>query len=437
MDGCFAGPGQRRLHAGAGGAALLRRDDARGGPRRRPRVLRQRLRPRRLRARRARRHARGAADQDRRQRRPSLEPRRHRRVRAGVDPRAVGPRPFASSCWQRLPGADSLRRRAGRGRVDLGRVRSRVATTRRRARRLAGRGLAVLTPRFTSPTQALQLQALLRRFPQARWHRHSPLAPGAARDGCRLAFGRELDAVLHLDRARCVVALDADPFSDGPGQVRQARDWAAQRAGIGDGERTRARDAPRSFAIESSPGLFGARADERVAMAPAQIEVLVDEIVALVVGPANADASVAAGATAGSSASSDAGTASLLIAGQAPVGTHPRPDRDAAPATRCLGPHARRHRAARRRRGPGARDLCRPWSKTSTPGTSTPCSSSAATQPTTRRERVAFAAALRRVPVQRPSQPRSQRDLAPGDAGICRRRTTTKAGAMRAATTAR
>ena len=178
-----------------------------------------------------------------------------------------------------------------------------------------GRGLVVLTPRFTSPTQALQMRALLRRFPQARWHRHSPLTAGAARDGSRLAFGRELDTILHLDRARCVIALDADPFSDGPGQVRHARDWAAQRAGIGVGEATRARGAPTSFAIEASPGLFGARADERVALAPVQIEVLVDEVVALVSGSADADgASPLARRLA--TALEHAGAASLLIAGR-------------------------------------------------------------------------------------------------------------------------
>ncbi len=141
-----------------------------------------------------------------------------------------------------------------------------------------GEGLAVLTGCFTSPTLGRQLQALMTRFPKARWHRHAPLAPNAARAGARAAFGRELDFVLHFDRARFVLGLDADPFSQVPGHIRHARDWAGQRAGAGNV--AGAGEPSRSFAVETTPGLFGARADERVAMAPAAIEALVDELAA-------------------------------------------------------------------------------------------------------------------------------------------------------------
>jgi Fe-S-cluster-containing dehydrogenase component len=143
-----------------------------------------------------------------------------------------------------------------------------------------GRGLAVLTPHFTSPTLGACLQDLLKRFPEARWHRYSPLTPTAARAGATLAFGRECEWLLHFDRARFVLTLDADPFSEGPGRLRHAHDWARQRAGVGADESARTANLPRSLAIESRPGLFGARADERVAMAPAAIERLIDDVAA-------------------------------------------------------------------------------------------------------------------------------------------------------------
>jgi molybdopterin-containing oxidoreductase family iron-sulfur binding subunit len=133
-----------------------------------------------------------------------------------------------------------------------------------------GEGLCVLTGPLTSPTMRAQLQALLTRFPRARWHQHAPLRDRAAAEGALSAHGRPLQAVLHLDRARCIVALAADPFSDGPGAVRHAVDWAARRAATRSAPAT----APRLLAAEVSPGLFGARADERIALAPARIDAL-------------------------------------------------------------------------------------------------------------------------------------------------------------------
>ncbi|HJV59866.1 MAG TPA: 4Fe-4S dicluster domain-containing protein, partial [Albitalea sp.] len=132
-----------------------------------------------------------------------------------------------------------------------------------------GKGLHVLTGPVSSPTLRAQLLALLQRFPLARWHQHAPLHDGAADEGARLAFGRTVQPVLHLDRATCIVALGSDPFSDGPGAVRHAADWSRRRAA------TRASGTmARLIAVETTPGLFGARAGERVALAPAQIDAL-------------------------------------------------------------------------------------------------------------------------------------------------------------------
>src|SRR5204862_5496446 len=119
------------------------------------------------------------------------------------------------------------------------------------------------------------LAALMQRYPRARVHLHHPLRPVAQLDGARAAFGRALLPLLHLERARCVLALAADPFSDGPGAVRCAMDWASAR----DIGRTQGR-LPRLFAAEIAPGLFGARADMRVALPPARIEALLWRIAA-------------------------------------------------------------------------------------------------------------------------------------------------------------
>ncbi|MCK9686272.1 4Fe-4S dicluster domain-containing protein [Scleromatobacter humisilvae] len=138
-----------------------------------------------------------------------------------------------------------------------------------RATAPAGPALRVLTGPLTSPTERALLGALLASEPDARWHVHAPLKDMAAEDGARLACGRAVTPVLHFDQARCVLALAADPFSDGPGAVRHAMDWSTARAAARDAASGRPATL---FAAEATPGLFGARADHRVALSPARIE---------------------------------------------------------------------------------------------------------------------------------------------------------------------
>ena len=145
-----------------------------------------------------------------------------------------------------------------------------------RLRADGGAGLRILTGPVTSPTLRGQLAALLERYPRARWHQHAPLHDTAADAGAQAAFGQPVQTVLHLDRARCIVALASDPFSDGPGAVRHATDWVQRR----DAERGRGAELPRLFAAEVSPGLLGARADTRVVAAPKRIDALVRRLAA-------------------------------------------------------------------------------------------------------------------------------------------------------------
>lgn len=190
--------------------------------------------------------------------------------------------------------------------------RARVAA---RAAAPEGATLRVLTGPLTSPTERALLAALLEHEPTARWHAHAPLKDMAAEDGARMAFGRALTPVFHLDRASCIVALGADPFSDGPGAVRHAVDWAKARA-VEAG-----RPAPVLFAAEATPGLFGARADHRVALAPARIEGLLWRVAAHWIpeaaAPADeaADPAVAAFESRVVAALREAGDAALLIGG--------------------------------------------------------------------------------------------------------------------------
>jgi Fe-S-cluster-containing dehydrogenase component len=123
--------------------------------------------------------------------------------------------------------------------------------------RSAGTGLRLLSGPITSPTLRAQLDALAKRWPKSRWHQYSNVSANAVRDE---------QPLFRFDRAKCVLALAADPFSEGPGAVRHAMDWSQHRASGGP---------QAAFAVEIAPGLFGARADRRVALAPHDIEAMI------------------------------------------------------------------------------------------------------------------------------------------------------------------
>src|SRR5439155_4319657 len=67
-----------------------------------------------------------------------------------------------------------------------------------------GTGLRILTPTITSPTLAAQIQAILHKFPAAKWHQYEPLTRDSAREGARLAFGEILERHYHCEQAKVV-----------------------------------------------------------------------------------------------------------------------------------------------------------------------------------------------------------------------------------------
>ncbi|HEY4138803.1 MAG TPA: molybdopterin oxidoreductase, partial [Casimicrobiaceae bacterium] len=129
-----------------------------------------------------------------------------------------------------------------------------------------GKGLRILTDTVTSPSLHAQIAALLMRLPEAHWHQWQPLNRDNAYAGTRLAFGVPFETIYRFERARVVLALDAD-FLDGmPGCVRYARDFSATRnADVAGNGRSRL------YAIECTPTLTGAAADHRLPMRGAEI----------------------------------------------------------------------------------------------------------------------------------------------------------------------
>jgi len=93
----------------------------------------------------------------------------------------------------------------------------------------AGGRLRVLTGTITSPSLHAQLGALLKRYPDARWHQWQPVNRDNVHAGGTLAYGAPLEMLCRFAMARVVLAIDSDFLDEHPHFVRYALDFAAAR----------------------------------------------------------------------------------------------------------------------------------------------------------------------------------------------------------------
>jgi MoCo/4Fe-4S cofactor protein with predicted Tat translocation signal len=122
-----------------------------------------------------------------------------------------------------------------------------------------GAGLRILSDGSTSPTLGAQIKALLEKFPQAKWYVHEPCGPSNAREGAKLAFGRNVNCVHRFAQADVILSLDCDFLYDGPRSVRYAREFADRRRITGAQS-----SMNRLYVVESTPTNTGAMADHRL-----------------------------------------------------------------------------------------------------------------------------------------------------------------------------
>jgi molybdopterin-containing oxidoreductase family iron-sulfur binding subunit len=130
-----------------------------------------------------------------------------------------------------------------------------------------GAGLRILTETITSPTLGAQIQALLQKLPQARWHQYDPAGDDNVREGARLAFGQYTNTVYNFAKADRVLALDANFLQELPGHLRYAREFIDRRE-VREGQA----DMNRLYVVESMPTITGAMADHRLPLRASQIE---------------------------------------------------------------------------------------------------------------------------------------------------------------------
>ena len=137
----------------------------------------------------------------------------------------------------------------------------------RQAEANGGAGLHLLTGHWTSPTLLRLIGGLRERFPAMRWHMHEPVVETQARAGATLAFGAPLTVLPRIERARVILVLDADPLGPGPEQILHNRAFATVRGA----RRENGGPFARLYAVEPVMTATGAKADHRLALAPAEL----------------------------------------------------------------------------------------------------------------------------------------------------------------------
>ena len=343
-DGRLAGAGRRhRLHAPARRAHRAVRAAARRRHARQAAVLRHRDVARRRRHRAAGREPRGPADQDRGQPRPSRQPRRHRRLRAGVGPHALRSRPLEDH------------HRAGRDPVRGARSSPPCAAPSRPRPPARAPGCASSPRRSTRRPWPRQIQQVLAAHPEAKWIQWEPTTRDNARAGARLAFGEYVEPVYDFEKADVILSLDGDFLAaENAFGVKYARAFAARRRVDTEPDRL-----SRLYVVEATPSVTGGRADHRLPLKSSQIDAFARAVAAAVGVPG-----ITGGAPAGTEAhvaaiakdlAAHRGT-SLVVAGEsqppavhADRPRHQRPARQRRP-DRDLPAHAR-GRARRTTRG--------------------------------------------------------------------------------------
>lgn len=144
-----------------------------------------------------------------------------------------------------------------------------------------GAGIRFLTTTVSSPTLQDQFKRLQQELPNFRWYQYEPVNGDNVFAGTKLAFGSPAHVVYKFDQSERILSLDADIFSGtNPRYMADAisgRKLSEQR-----------HEMNRFYSIETSMGLFGSKADHRLAVKPSQMPEIAKAI-AKAVGVAGAN----------------------------------------------------------------------------------------------------------------------------------------------------
>jgi MoCo/4Fe-4S cofactor protein with predicted Tat translocation signal len=130
-----------------------------------------------------------------------------------------------------------------------------------------GAGLRVLAEPTASPSMTRMVQALLKRFPQAKVARYTSLSAANAAAGAKIALGEPLNAQISYEKASVVLAVDGDFLFSEPGAINAAKHFARIRKMRSEKERSN-----RLYVAEPAFSVTGMNADHRLQVPASQAE---------------------------------------------------------------------------------------------------------------------------------------------------------------------
>ncbi len=142
-----------------------------------------------------------------------------------------------------------------------------------------GRGLSLLLDQDGSPSRERLLEALRKKYPEARFYEYEPVDFNIRRTSATTAFGQPVEPVYRFEQARVIVSLDADFLGTEAGSWRFIRGFAKGRSA----------DQPKAgmsrlYMVEALLSLTGANADHRLRLPASLIAALATRLAAIVLG---------------------------------------------------------------------------------------------------------------------------------------------------------
>jgi molybdopterin-containing oxidoreductase family iron-sulfur binding subunit len=132
-----------------------------------------------------------------------------------------------------------------------------------------GTGLRFLSETVVSPTLAAQRAQALAKFPKAKWVEYESIGRDNERAGAMLAFGQAVDVQPQYDKAKVVVALDADFLGLDSTTPLPTKQFSKRRRFDTEEEMEQ---LSRLYAVESQFSLTGANADHRLRMLGSEVK---------------------------------------------------------------------------------------------------------------------------------------------------------------------
>ena len=126
-----------------------------------------------------------------------------------------------------------------------------------------GSGLRFLSDAVTSPSLIAMRAQALAKFPGKKWVEYETVSREMERAGTQAAFGQALDVQPSFDKARVIVALDADFLGLDATSPLPTKQFSKGRKVASEADLEKVN---RLYAVESQFSLTGANADHRLRM---------------------------------------------------------------------------------------------------------------------------------------------------------------------------